>query len=67
MKRIFRVDFLDWSRRSFRKFPKRLPVFCLCVERIGVEKLHNIVSVESIEYFSCYLDRILEVVRSVLD
>lgn len=51
MKLVVWVDILSGSRRSLRQFPKRLPIFRLCVKGIHVKQLLDVIT-EQLEEFA---------------
>ncbi len=63
----FRVDLFDGGGGSLGQLPEILTVFCLGVERVGVEQLLDVVSVQFVELLDCEQDCVVKIGRLVLE
>lgn len=65
MERVFSVDLLDGSGRSFGELPKRLAIFCCCVQRVSIKELQDVVPVNFIKHFGGYLYCVVKAMRLI--
>ena len=67
MQGVDRIDLLGGYRRPFGKFPEEFSVFCLGVEGVGIQQLHDVVSEQLKEQSSGHLNRIIKVCWPILE